>query len=451
MSLILRNLAIALPAEVIQNGYLMIEGDRIAALGAGDLPQALITQSLVSNLQYPQIIDAANKLAVPGFINAHTHLEQTFMRGYSAGRSLLDWLRNIIWKLQAAMTLDDIRLACTLGVVEAMRGGATTIIQHYKLPFSREHTDIVLQVAEKLGVRLVLARGWADQGANAESPASIMGDLERLFAEWHGAAGGRVHIANGPLAPWRCSAETLQRATDLARRHAAVTHCHMNETQAEVAMTVDAQAGLRPIEWFASLGLLGDDFHAVHSVWLSERECELLAQHAATVTHCPAANMILASGIAPIAKLLGQGVNVALATDGPASNDGQDMVEMMRLAAYLGRVSTLDAQAMPPRQALDMATLNGARALKRTDIGRFEVGAKADLTLLDLNAAHIQPVGNALSALVYNARGSDVDSVFVDGRILMADKQVSVLDEDALLAECRERAAHLVQRAGIVP
>jgi 5-methylthioadenosine/S-adenosylhomocysteine deaminase len=161
--------------------------------------------------------------------------------------------------------------------------------------------------------------------------------------------------------------------------------------------------------------------------------------------------MILASGIAPVAALLRQGVNVALGTDGPASNDGQDMVEMMRLAAYLARASTLDPQALSPRQALDMATVNGARALNGLDAacGRLEAGAPADLILLDLNASHIQPVGNPLSAVVYSTHGSDVDTVIVNGRLLLADKQVTTLDEAGLLAECRERAAGLARRAGI--
>ncbi len=449
MTLLLKNLMLATPDAVIQRGYLMIDGERISAIGSGAPPQTLITQSLISTLQYPQIIDASNKLAIPGLVNAHTHLEQTFMRGHSANHSLLDWLRNYIWKLQGAMTLDDIRLACMLGMVEALRGGATTIIHHYKLPFTQEHSNVVLQAAQTLGVRLVLARGWADRGTNAESGESIIADLRRLFADWHGAADGRITIANGPLAPWRCTPELLQRATELARAHGAVTHCHMNETQDEVTMTLkDTRGEMRPIEWFASLGLLGDDFHAVHGVWLSAHECDLLAEHHATVTHCPAANMILASGVAPVAQLLKQGVNVALATDGPASNDGQDMIEMMRLAAYLARVSSLDPQAMAPRQVLDMATVNGARALKSAG-GRLEVGAPADIVLLDMNAAHIQPIGNTLSSLVYNARGSDVDTVFVNGRILLADKQLVGLDELALLAECRERAASLAQRAGI--
>ena len=467
MTILIQNAALVLLGRVIPRGYLLIENDCITALG--EIPINSLPIPIINNpaTHITHIIDASNKVLLPGFINAHTHLEQTFMRGYSANRSLLDWLRNCIWKLQGAMDVEDVRLATTLGLVEAMRGGATTIINHHKVPFSKQHTDVVLQAAEKLGLRIVLARAWADTGANAESPSSILDDLTRLFSEWHGAAQGRIHIANGPLVPWRCSADTLQRSTALARAHNALTHCHISETQAEVALTLK-DTGMRPIEWFDSLGILGDDFHAVHGVWLSDIEIKLLAKHGATVTHCPAANMILASGAAPIAKLqqaarykpglfnaglpsdsLSSGINLALATDGPASNDGQDMFEMMRLAALLARVTTLDAQAMQPREIIDMATLGGANALKSVEIGRLEIGAKADLILVDMNAAHIQPVGDVLAALVYTVRGSDVDTVIVDGRVLMQNKQVLGLDENALLEECRERATHLAKRAGV--
>ncbi|MCS6848666.1 MAG: amidohydrolase [Anaerolineae bacterium] len=451
MTLLIRDAALVLADRVAPAGYVFIADQRIAAIGEGVPPDALVASA-------QHILEGTHKVLLPGLVNAHTHLEQTFMRGYSANRSLLDWLKNYIWKLQAAMDAEDVRLATTLGLVEAMRGGATTIIDHHKVPFSRRHTDVVLEAAERLGVRLVLARAWADRGANAESPDAILADLQRLFDEWHGAANGRIHIANGPLVPWRCSAETLRRTTELARKHGAITHCHMNETQAEVAMTLE-ETGMRPVEWFASLGLLGADFHAVHGVWLSDHEIKLLAEHRATVTHCPAANMILASGVAPVWRLLTtkrtkdaneeQGerdINVALGTDGPASNDGQDMFETMRLAAYLQRATTLDERAMPPRQVIEMATTAGARAAGSP---LLRVGDKADLVLLDFDAAHIQPVGDVLASIVYNARGSDVDTLIVDGRVLIQDKRVLGLDEHALIAECRDRARHLARRAGI--
>lgn len=449
MTLLIHNATLILTDRVVPRGYVLIEGDRIAGAGEGKAPSSIVHRP--SSI----VIDATHKVLLPGLVNAHTHLEQTFMRGYSANRALLDWLKHYIWKLQNAMTPEDVRLAVTLGLVEAMRGGATTIIDHHKVPFSRRHTDVVLETAEELGVRLVLARAWADRGANAETPNAILDDLRRLFDEWHGAANGRLHIANGPLVPWRCSPETLRRATELARKHDAITHCHMNETQAEVAMTLE-ETGMRPVEWFASLGLLGADFHAVHGVWLSDHEIELLAEHRATVTHCPAANMILASGVAPIWKLVttkgakeeqsAHGINVALGTDGPASNDGQDMFEMMRLAAYLQRVTTLDERAMPPRQVITMATVAGARAVGSPSL---QVGGKADLVLLDFDAAHIQPIGDVLASIVYNVRGSDVDTLIVDGRPLIRDKRVLCLDEHALIAECRDRAKHLARRAGI--
>jgi 5-methylthioadenosine/S-adenosylhomocysteine deaminase len=449
MSLLIHNATLVLPDRVVPRGYILIDGDRIAEVGEGSPPHPLSPAPL-------HTIDATHKVVLPGLVNAHTHLEQTFMRGYSANRALLDWLKNYIWKLQAAMDVDDVRLATTLGLVEAMRGGATTILDHHKVPFSKRHTDVVLEAAEKLGVRLILARAWADRGTNAESPDAIVEDLSRLFAKWHGAADGRIHIANGPLVPWRCGAETLRRTTGLARRYNAITHCHMNETQDEVAITL-RETGMRPVEWFDSLGILGPDFHAVHGVWLSDQEIKLLSKHGATVTHCPAANMILASGVAPITRLMrhapspspspmGRGIRLALGTDGPASNDGQDMFEMMRLAAYMQRVSTLDAQAMPPRAVIGMAA--PSLTLPR-GTGEGWVGAKADLVLLDFNAAHIQPVGDVLASIVYNARGSDVDTLIVDGRIIMRDKRFVDIDEMALLDECRDRARHLARRAGI--
>ncbi len=448
----------------VASGRILIEGDRISAIEReseyrsqkpevrSQKSEAGIrnTQYAIPNAQHAesQIQNPESKIALPGLINAHTHLEQTFMRGYSANRSLLDWLKHCIWKLQAAMTVEDVRLACMLGMIEALRGGATTVVHHFKLPVTPRHTEAVLQAAGQIGIRLALARAWNDRGANAESPDAILADFDRLYAEWHGAANGRITIANGPITPWRCSADMLRRTIELARRHGALTVCHVSETRDEVALTVQ-DTGRRPVEWFDALGVLGPDFHLIHGVWLSEAERDILARRGVAVVHCPAANMILASGVAPVTELLRQGVTVALGTDGPASNDGQDMIETMRLAAYLARVTTLDPQALPPRQVIDLATAHGARAVGNYDLGRLSPGAKADLITLDLNATHIQPIGDPLSAVVYNARGSDVDTVIVDGRVLIEDKRVLGLDEAALLDECRDRAAHLARRAGV--
>ena len=427
--MLIENATIVLPERVIAQGYLYFaDAHADPVIGAGDAP--FINPSMPHTM--PRI-DGRHKVLLPGLTNAHTHLEQTFMRGYSANRSLLDWLKNVIWKLQAAMDADDVRLAATLGMVEAVRGGATHIVDHHKVPFSQQHTDVVLEAADQLGVRLTLARAWADQGTHAESGPAILQDLQRLFAEWHGAADGRIQIANGPLVPWRCSAERLQQTVELARRYSAITHCHMNETQNEVAISL-RETGQRPLEWFDSLGVLGPDFQAVHAVWLSDQEIKAIKRQHVSVVHCPAANMILASGAAPVTRLLREGVPVHLGSDGPASNDGQDMFEMMRLCALLGKVSSMDAQAMPPQPVIGMAS---------------SATQPRDWVMLDMNAAHIQPIGDVRASLLYNCRGSDVDTVIVDGRLLMQHKRMLGLDEMALLEECRERVAFLRQRAGV--
>ncbi len=422
---LIQNCALLLPDRVAPRGWLLIDGARIADLGEGDPPP---------ELSAAQRLLADGQALLPGFTNAHTHLEQTFMRGFASGRPLLEWLRNYIWKLQAAMDEGDVRLAVTLGMVEALRGGATHIVQHHKVGYARE----TLALAEQFGVRLTLARAWADVGTEAEPAARILAELRDLFAEWHGKGNGRIRIANGPLAPWRCSADTLRRSVSLARQYGAFTHCHMNETQREVALTLQ-QHHLRPIEWFDALGILEEDFQAVHCVWLSDGEAKRLIESRATVVHCPAANMILASGCAPIARLRRNGARIALATDGPASNDGQDMFEMMHLATLLQRVHTLDPQALSPRDALQMAW--GTHALR--------VGAPADLVLVRVGSARIQPVHDWHSALVHNIRQCDVATVIVDGRMLIREGCVQFLDEAALLEECRARARHLARRAGL--
>lgn len=436
MALLIRSATLVLPERVVDRGWLLVQGAHIQALGEGEPPPELTADDL---------IDRPGLVVLPGLVNAHTHLEQTFMRGYTAERSLLDWLRLCVWPLQSAMTAEDVQLAATLGMVEAVRGGATTIVDHHKVPLTPQHTDGVLSTAAQLGVRLVLARGWADQGEGAEPLELIEADLVRLFDEWHGAAEGRIQIANGPLALWRCSAEGLQRTTAIARERSALTHAHVSETQAEVVMSL-RQTRLRPIEWLHALGVLGADFHAVHAVWLSDPEIRLLQQTGARVTHCPAANMLLASGVAPIARLVRLGVRVALATDGPASNDTQDLFEAMRQAVFLHRVVSLDPQALSPRQALSLACQlpHGGEAALRP-------GAPADLVLVDFNAAHIQPVGDVLASLVFNVRNSDVWGVVVNGQVILRERRFVALDEAALIAECRDRAAHLARRAGVHP
>ena len=434
-------------AAVYTPGWVWVEGERVAAVGGGSPPAELSARA-------DRVIDAGHMAVLPGLVNGHTHLSQTFVRGLADDKPLLAWLKQIMWPIQAALTPQDMRLASLLGLVENLHCGVTAVVQHHKITHSPAHVDAAARAAEEVGLRMLLARGWVDVGDSGERPEAIVEAMTRLRERWHGAAGGRITVGFGPLAPWRCSDETMRRTVALARSWGLPTHLHVAETQDEVDMlrtrtAGEAGAGLRHVEWLHALDALGPDVHLVHSVWLDDHELDLVAASGAVVVHCPVSNMYLASGIPGVCDMLARGIPVALGTDGPGSQNSQDMLESLKVAALLAKVSTGNANAVLPMDLLRMATVDGARLFGRDDIGRIVPGARADLTLVDLNNARSMPVHHPESALVYNASGPDVHTVLVDGRILLDAGRVTVLDEEALLEECRLAARNLLTRAGV--
>jgi 5-methylthioadenosine/S-adenosylhomocysteine deaminase len=422
-------------------GWVWVEGKRVAAVGAGSPPADLATRS-------ERTIDAAHKAVLPGMVNGHTHLSQTFVRGLADDKPLLAWLKQIMWPIQGAITPHDMHLASLLGLVENLRCGATAVVQHHKITSSPAHVHATAEAAETVGLRMLLVRGWVDLGDAGESPDTIIDAVGRLRERWHGAAGGRITVGFGPLAPWRCSDETMRRTVAQARCWGLPTHLHVAEAQDEIDM-LQERTGLRHVEWLHALDALGPDVHLVHGVWLEEHELNLVAESGAMIVHCPVSNMYLASGVPAVCRMLGLGIPVGLGTDGPGSQNSQDMLESLKIAALLAKVSTCDANAVLPLDLLRMVTVDGARLFGRDDIGRIVPGARADLTVVDLNNARSMPVHRPESALVYNASGADVHTVLVEGRILLDAGQVTVLDEAALLAECRQAARDLLRRAGV--
>jgi 5-methylthioadenosine/S-adenosylhomocysteine deaminase len=332
--------------------------------------------------------------------------------------------------------------------VENLRCGATAVVQHHKITSSPEHVNAAAEAAEAVGLRMLLARSWVDLGDASEPPDAILEAVGQLRESWHGAAGGRITVGFGPLAPWRCSDETMRRTVALARRWGLPTHVHVAEAQDEIDM-LQERTGMRHVEWLHALDALGPDVHLVHGVWLEDHELDLVAESGAVIVHCPVSNMYLASGVAAVCKMLELGIPVGMGTDGPGSQNSQDILESLKVAALLAKVSTCDANAVLPLDLLRMATVDGARLLGRDDIGRIVPGARADLTLVDLNKARSMPVHHPESALVYNASGADVHTVLVEGRILLDAGEVTVLDEAALLEECRQAARDLLRRAAV--
>jgi 5-methylthioadenosine/S-adenosylhomocysteine deaminase len=430
--------------RVLDPGYLFVEGERITAIGAGDAP---------ASLRAGTVLDASHMAVMPGMVNSHTHLFQTFIRGLADDKPLLDWLAAAIWPVAKALTEEEAHLAAMVGLVENIRSGATAVIDHQYVHTDPANDDGVCRAAVDTGVRLLLARGWADMDYPPpfmETPERIIGETTRLFETWHNQADGRVRVEFGPLIPWGCSDETMRRTYDLAQSWGVGTHIHIAETQAEIDINLEKR-GSRHVEWLAELGILGPDVQLVHSVWLDEKEIDLVAQRGAVVVHCPVSNMYLASGVAPVPTMRAKGIPVALATDGPGSNNSQDMLEVLKTTALLHKVSSLDAMVLLPEDVLWMACRGGAAAFgQEAQIGSLEVGKRADIVLVDLNTPGAMPVHRASSALVYNANAGEVDTVMVDGRILMRNREILCVDEKALLAEARTACSRLFERAGVV-
>lgn len=383
-----------------------------------------------------RVIPLDNKVVIPGLVNGHTHLSQTFMRGLASGRSLLRWLKELIWPLQTAFSPELLELAALLGLAENTRSGVVHVVNHHKVTNGSEFSGAVVRAALQSGLRVTIARAWADLGRNAETPEEIIADLEALFSMVEGDH--KIKVASGPLTTWRCSAETMKKTHQMALELGSFSHIHLSETREEVEMTVD-ETGLRPIAWLADMGLLDANFQIVHAVWVDMDEIELLAQHQAPVIHCPVSNAVLGSGIAPIKTMLDRGVKVYLGTDGPASNDTQDSFEAMKMALCLARASTHQGDALSPKQVLGMATRSAGLA----------VGQPADLAIIDPQSVWSSPVHDIESALVLSCRASNLWGLLVDGDFVLSEGQLTKLDEAVLIKEAQSAIKILRKKAGL--
>lgn len=427
-TILIRDGSVLTPSGWLQPGYVLVDEELITAVEEGSPP---------SGLEVGEVISARHTAVIPGLINGHTHLSQTFMRGLGGGRTLLRWLKERIWPLQEAISPEQLKLAALLGLVENLRCGATEVIDHHKIVTTTAHTEAVCEAAEMIGLRVTVARSWADRGANAESQASILAAFERLYEQQNE---GRKHlrIANGPISTWRCSAEMLIATHELSQRYGAPTHIHVSENHNEVQISLD-ESRMRPVTWLDSIGVLDENTQVVHAVWLDDSEIDLLSKRGAIVIHCPVSNAVLGSGIAPLAELMHRGIRVRLGTDGSASNDTQDIWETIKAALLFSRATSKDATIISPADSLSMAlTTDGLQS-----------GYPADITIVRLDHSRAMPVHDLSSALTLCTHGCDVDTVIVDGKILMKGKRVLVVDEDALLQECRRAIKHLRHQAGL--
>lgn len=424
--------------QIFKPGYVYVEGDTIREVGEWKTDGSLDHLRSRAEFQY----NAGGKVLIPGLVNAHTHLFQTFMRGVSDHLPLAAWLREIIWPLSLAMEPEDFYLAALIGCIENLKSGATYLMDHHYIHTSAENTEGVLRAIADSGIRGHLARGGSDlcgEPRLREKEEHIFAHTDDLLDRWEGEASGRIRIALGPLNLYACSRPYLEQAARFVRDRDLIAHVHVAETSEQIANTLERH-GLRNLELLHDIGLLGEKTQVVHGIWLDDGELETIARQRATVVHCPVSNMYLASGVARVPEMQRLGINVALGTDGPGSNNCQDNLEVLKFTACLHKVNGLDATLLPPLDVLRMATVGGAKAMGReADLGSLEAGKKADVVTVDMMKAHIAPVHRADSALVYNANGNDVDLVLVGGRVVVEKGRCTWVDEADVVRRAQKR------------
>ena len=418
---------------VIQNGAVAISDGAILAVG----PRAKIEKRFEAR----RTIDAGGGLVLPGFVNAHTHAPMTLLRGVRDDAELMVWLEKYMFPLEARLASPGfVRWGALLACWEMIASGTTTFVDGY---FFEEE---VARAADEAGLRAVTGQGIFDVPTpDSKNAADGLAQAERLLAKWRGHP--RIIPAVAPHACYTVGPETFGKTVDLAARFDAPILLHLSESPSEIAM-VGERYGTTPVRHLAARGLLGPALVATHCVHVDDEEIGLLKGGDVGVVHCPESNMKLASGVAPVGKFLAAGVRLGLGTDGPACNNDLDMIGEMGSAARLHKVASLDPTAAPALSVLRMATRGGAEALHMEDrIGSLEPGKRADVVVLSLSGPNALPLFDPFSHLVYSAHADAVETVIVEGKVLMERRRLKTLDVVAIRANA-ERYARKVSRAG---
>ncbi len=411
-----KNIRLYTGEESFENGAVLTDGSLIVY--AGDEKGCPAHEGA-------EVIDGRGGICMPGLVSAHSHAPMVLLRGEGADLPLMEWL-GCVQKMEENFTSETIYTGTALAIAEMIKGGVTAFADMYF-----ECRDMIRAVLDT-GIRASISRG----STSLEGIASH----EALFREFDGAD-GRVRVLVGLHGEYTSDEKTARAAAELAAKLGTGVHVHMSESISEVEGCV-SRHGVTPPEYFERIGLFDVPVTAAHCVHLTNEDIDIIARHGVIPVHCPASNMYLASGAAPVNELLSRGIPVALGTDGAASNNTLDMFREMRLAALLSKVKTMRADALPARTAVEMATKNAAKAAGFPEVGILAAGRPADLILLDGEALHLNAC-DIPTAVVYSASGADVKLTMVDGRALFRDGEYTTVDIERLRYEGRRASAHL--------
>ena len=426
--------------EVYENGSILIEDNIIKAVGH-------VNEKLVN--KDAEIYDAKGKILMPGFVNTHVHLSQQLGRGIADDVTLLTWLRERIWPYESSFDYEDSLISSTACCVELIKSGVTTFLEA-----GGQYVDAMVEAVDKTGIRACLTKSVMDNGEglpkawNKTCEEELNTQVE-LFKKYNNTCNERVKIWFGLRTIFNNSDELIVKTKELADKYNTGIHMHI----AEIADEIDfakTRKGLGTVEHLNELGVLGPNLLAVHTVWLNNRELDLFRLNDVKVSHNPAAAMKVVLGFASIPEMLYKGIPVSIGTDGAPSNNRMDMMRDMYLTSLIHKGRTLNPEVVHAEQILEMATLNGAKcALMEDVIGSLEVGKKADMIILNGNDIHSLPMHNPIGNIVYSMSSQNVESTICDGKWLMKEREIVVLDEAELLEKVKLQAEKIREKAGI--
>lgn len=404
---------------------ILIEGNRIIALG-----------DLKGMEEGAEVIEASRFAVIPGLVNCHTHAAMTFFRGYGDDLDLMDWLQNMIWPVEEHMTEHDVYVGAKLACLEMIKSGTTAFLDMYSFPHG------TARAAEEMGLRANVSYTVFDQG-NPERAELDKRNMDRYLKEWDRYS-SRVQFSVGPHAIYTVTGPMLQYTHDFARANDLLVHLHLSETKGEVDNCI-REHGVSPVRYLDQLGVLSPNVVLAHSLWMDSEELQIIADRGAACVHNPASNMKLASGYRfKIEEMRSKGIRVGIGTDGTSSSNNLDMFTAMKLTSFLAKAWSGDPKAASAPVVFETGTSSGANIL-RVDAGAIQVGKLADLVLLDLDIPEMTPCHNLISNAVYSANGSAVDTMIVDGKVLMKGRKVP--GEEQIMQEAREVAKDLFRRS----
>ena len=408
---------------------ILIEGNRIAEIGSSLDDEGC------------RVIGAENRLAMPGLINAHTHAYMTIHRNYADDLAFFDWLAKVD-QVEQGMTEEDVYWTTLLAIIEMLRSGTTCFVD-MAIKSAKEKTgprSAVAGAVAESGFRAVICRGLA---GTADSEESLRKFGEAVYEMELFKGESRLQFVHGPHAPYSCMADYLRKLTQSCKDRGIGQHIHLSESQAEMD-GIAKEHGTTPIQYADGLGVFDVPCIVAHAVYATDEDIRIMAEKHVNVAICPKSNMKLGNGFAPVKKMLDAGVNVCMGTDGCGSNNSLNMFQEMNAAALVYKGANRQAQCVDAAEVLTMATVNGAKAIGHEgELGEIREGAIADLILVNLNEPQFIPANNIVSGLVYSSKGSEVETVIVDGKVLMEDRKLTTIDEGRVYEEVRKMAARL--------